>query len=153
MVPKESWASPCVGPYLPELLVYCDLCDLIPPVWQNGVWAHFVRIAEEMLLEMEGRGVKQSLIPNMGQLKFANVPVKGWIIDPDVHGLFDGSSGVLYVCAHCGEIVHADVMPRSVAMVIDGEGALRCSLSLSPKVIADCPMYSFAQSTWSHVYL
>ena len=34
-----------------------------------------------MLLEMEGRGVKQDLIPNVRQLEFSNVPVKGWIID------------------------------------------------------------------------
>ena len=31
----------------------------------------------------------------MGQLEFANVPVKGWIIDADVHGLLDGPGGVV----------------------------------------------------------
>ena len=57
---------------------------------------------------MEGRGVKQDLMPNVGQLEFANVPIKGWIIDPDIHGLLDGPNGIVHLPAHCGEIVHTD---------------------------------------------
>ena len=34
-----------------------------------------------------------------------------------------------------------------------GEGALRCSLNLSPKVLEDSPMYSSSHSTLSHWYL
>ena len=34
-----------------------------------------------------------------------------------------------------------------------GEGALRCSLNLSSKFLADCPMYSWSQSTLPHLYL
>ena len=47
-----------------------------------------------MLLEMEGRGVLQDLIPHVGQLVLDNVPFKGWIIDPDSHGLFYDPSDV-----------------------------------------------------------
>ena len=39
---------------------------------------------------MKGRGVIQDLIPYVGQLELANVPVKRQIIDPDVHGHFYG---------------------------------------------------------------
>ena len=38
-------------------------------------------------------------------------------------------------------------------MVIDGEGALRCSFNLSPKVLADSPMYSSSLSNLLHLYL
>ena len=55
---------------------------------------------------MEGRGVKHDLILNVGQLEFDNVPVKGWIIDPDVHGLIYGPSSVVCLSTHYGEIVH-----------------------------------------------
>ena len=37
---------------------------------------------------MEGRTDEQDVTSNTGQLEFANVPIKGWIIVPDVHGLF-----------------------------------------------------------------
>ena len=33
------------------------------------------------------------------------------------------------------------------------EGALRCSFSLSMNTLADVPMYSSSQSTWSYLYL
>ena len=47
-----------------------------------------------MLLEMEGRSVKQGFIPNMGWFEYGNVTVKGRIIDPDEHGLLDGPTDV-----------------------------------------------------------
>ena len=34
-----------------------------------------------------------------------------------------------------------------------GDGALVCSLNLSPKVLPDSPMYSSSQSTLPHLYL
>ena len=45
-----------------------------------------------------------------GQLELANVPIEGWIIDPDVHGLFDGPCDVVHLSTHYGEVVHTDVM-------------------------------------------
>ena len=79
---------------------------------------------------MEGRGVKQDLIPNVGQLEYVNVSLKEWIIDPDIHGLLDAPSGVAHLPANYGKIVHTDDVLRGVPMVIEGEGALRCSFSL-----------------------
>ena len=46
---------------------------------------------------MEGRGVVQDLIPDMGQLVFAKVPVEGWIIDPDEHSLLDGPCNAVHL--------------------------------------------------------
>ena len=80
-------------------------------------------------------------------------PVKGWIIDHDPHDLFDGPIGIVHFLDHYGETVQTDVMPRGVTMVIDGEGALKCSISLSSKMLADSTIYSSLQSTWSHLYL
>ena len=36
---------------------------------------------------MEGMGFEEDLIPYVGQLELANVPVKRWFIDPDVNDL------------------------------------------------------------------
>ena len=35
-----------------------------------------VRVAEKILLHMEGNGIKKDLIPSVG---FANISVQGWI--------------------------------------------------------------------------
>ena len=46
------------------------------------------------LFKFELCGVKQDLIPYVGQLVLPNVPVEGWVIDPDKHGLLDGPCDV-----------------------------------------------------------
>ena len=56
----------------------------------------------------------------MGQLDFANVPIKRWMIDPDVHGLLEGPTGVVCLLADYGNVVHINAMPRGVTMVIGG---------------------------------
>ena len=56
----------------------------------------------------------------MGQVEFANVPVKGWIINPNVCSPLDGPSCVMHLPSHYGEVVQTDVMPKGVTMVIDG---------------------------------
>ena len=38
-------------------------------------------------------------------------------------------------------------------MLVDGGGALRCSLSLSPNVLQDSPMYSSGQFICGHLNL
>ena len=60
----------------------------------------------------------------MGQLKLAYVPVKEWIIDPDVHGLLDGPCDVVHLPTQNGNILHTDMMTRGVTVVTDGEGRL-----------------------------
>ena len=63
--------------------------------------------------------MKHDLILNLGQLEFDNVPVKGWIIDPDVNGLIYAPSSVVCLSTYYGEIVHTDVMPRGVTVFKD----------------------------------
>ena len=85
-----------------------------------------------------------------GSWEIAYVPIKKWIIDPDVHGPLDGpDNDTVYVPTQYGEIVHTDLMTWGVTMVIEGEGALRCSLNLSPEVLATSPMYSSSQLAWA----
>ena len=43
------------------------------PLWKSR---------SKVSLKMEGRGILQDLIPDMGHLEFGYVSVKGWIIDP-----------------------------------------------------------------------
>ena len=76
----------------------------------------------------------------MGQLDLANVPTEGWTIDSDVHGLLDGLCNVMHLPTHNGEVFPA-MMTCGVGVVLDGDEALRCFLSLSSKVLADYPMY------------
>ena len=59
------------------------------PVRQEKVWDKFCGqlVGEARLLNLKGRGIGQDLIPYVGQLDFGNVPINGWIIDPNVHGL------------------------------------------------------------------
>ena len=64
----------------------------------------------------------------MGQLVLVDVPVERWVINPYKHGLLDGpGDGMVSWGAGRSQM---------------GEGALRRSFSLSPKVLADSPMYS-----------
>ena len=74
-------------------------------------------------LRMEGRVVLQDIISDVRQLELAYVPVKGWIIDPEVHGILDGPDNTVCLPTHYGETVHSDVMTSGVSMVIDwGQG-------------------------------
>ena len=71
------------------------------------------------LLKLEGRGIEQDLIPYLVQLEFTNVLIEEWIIDPDAHGLLDGSY-VLPLPTHYGEVINTDMITCSVDMIIDG---------------------------------
>ena len=96
----------------------------------------------------EVRGVEQDFIPYGGQLKLPNVSIEGWIIDLDVHGLHDGPCDVVQFHTHNGEVVQTSMMTCGVRRVTDGGRCLRCSFSLSLKVLANCPVYYS-----SHLYL
>ena len=47
------------------------------------------------LPEMEWWVVLQELMSDVGQLVFVQVPVEGWVIDADKHGLLDGPCDVV----------------------------------------------------------
>ena len=72
--------------------------------------AHCGMATAKVLLQMEGRDVLQDLIPDVGQLKLAYVPIKEWIIDPTVQGLLFSPGNNVHLPIHYGEIVHTDVM-------------------------------------------
>ena len=42
----------------------------------------------------------------MWEVVFPNVPVQGWVVDPDEHGFFDGSCHIVIFSAQDLEIVH-----------------------------------------------
>ena len=87
-------------------------------------------MGRERLFKVEGGGIQQDLsIPYMGQLELDNVPIKVWIIDPDVHGLLYGSFGVVHLPTYYGEVVHSDVMTHDIGMVING--------GRGPKIISE----------------
>ena len=73
------------------------------------------------LLEVESRGIKQDFIPYVGQLELANVPIEGWIIDPDEHGPLNDPWDVLWLPTFCGEVFYPSVMICGVGMVIYGK--------------------------------
>ena len=151
MVPRGFMYSPGIGPY--HQCCWCNAsCVASCPLCGRSGGPN-VGATERVLLEMKGRCVLQDLIPNVVQLEFATIPVKGWIIDPDVHDLLDGISNVVWLPAHYRETVHSDAMPRGVTTVRDGERGHKLFLYSSPMVLADSPMYSSLQSNWSHLYL
>ena len=64
----------------------------------------------KLLLQMEGRGILQDLIPNAGQLELAYVSIKEWIIDPEKHGLHDDPVNTVHLPTHYGNFVYTDVI-------------------------------------------
>ena len=65
---------------------------------------------------MEGRGIKQDLIPYVGQLELANIPFEGYIIDPGIHGLLDGPYNVVHLSTNYGEVFYTDMMTMMLTL-------------------------------------
>ena len=59
------------------------------------------------------------------------------VINSDKDYFFDVSGNTVVLPAHDAEIVQGHLMTCNVLMVYDGDGALMCSLNLSPKVLPD----------------
>ena len=60
----------------------------------------------------------QHLIPDMWQLVFANISIKGWVINSNQHGFSDGHSHVLVFPAHYAEILQRNFMASDVEVVM-----------------------------------
>ena len=73
-------------------------------------WLRRCSSSSKVLLKMEDRGVLQDLIPDVGQLELACVPIKGWIIGPNVHILLCGPGNNVCLHTHYEKIVNNDVM-------------------------------------------
>ena len=145
----------CRTSYLPVLYAVDTRCTVPCPLCDRrrcGLSVVDSRVEKGVCLSLR-EVIEQDLLPYMGQLKLAYVPIEGWIIDPDVQGLLDGSCDVVFHPTYYGKVVHTEVMTCGVTMDISGDGNLRYSLSLSPKVLAESPMYSSSYSTMSYLYL
>ena len=62
-------------------------------------------------------------------------------------------ASLMFLPAHNAKLVQGYLMTCDILLVYDGDGAVMCSLNLSPKVLPEYPMYSSSQSTLSHLYL
>ena len=56
----------------------------------------------------------------MGQLVFAYIYIKGWVIHSDEDGIFDGCCQIAVFSAHNAEVVDRYIMTSDVMMVMDG---------------------------------
>ena len=58
---------------------------------------------------------------HVGQMKLPSVPVKGWIIGIDIHGLLDGPSNVVRLHTHNGEAFHPGMVTFGTGFVLNRE--------------------------------
>ena len=102
-----------------------------------GLWD----ASSKVLLLMEGRGVLQDLTPEVASWNLLMFLLR----DGSLTLMYKASLIILgnIVCLlmHYWENVHADAMTWGIHLVIDG-GSWGVSLKLSPKVLANSPMYS-----------
>ena len=76
----------------------------------------------------------------MQQLVLAQVPVESGVLHVDEHGFFDGPGMTVDLFMNYVELVWIPWVSCSGAVVVMGEGAFKCSLTLSPKDLPDSPM-------------
>ena len=69
---------------------------------------------------MEGRDVLQNLIPDVGQLVFPQVPVEGWVIDMDEHGLLYSPGDGMGFPPYNEEAIHIDGVSCGLAVLVNG---------------------------------
>ena len=86
----------------------------------------------------------------MQQLLLAQVPVEGGVLHMDEHGLLDGPGMAVNFLVHYVELVRSMGCPVVVLWWCMGEGALKCSFTLSPKDLPGCAMYALGQLRWGH---
>ena len=87
----------------------------------------------------------------MGQLVFSQVPVEGWVIDADKHGLLNCPGDTVCLPVYNGETVHMDTVSFGLAVLVDRGGGSEVYFSLSPKVLPDSLIYSSSQSACMHL--
>ena len=90
----------------------------------EGGWPIYGGNGGTRLSEVEWLGVLQNLIPNVGQLVFPQVPVKGWVIYMDKHGLLDGPGDTMCLPVHNSEAIHGVFFFISVSIVLPLGSAL-----------------------------
>ena len=86
----------------------------------------------------------------MWQLVLAQVSVEGGVLHVDEHGLLDCTGMAVNILVHYVELVGVHGMSCGGAVVVYGEGALKCSFTLSPKDLPDSPMYALGKLMWGY---
>ena len=89
----------------------------------------------------------------MWQLELANVPVEGWVIYSNEDSFFNVPGNSVVFPSTIVKLSRETSWPAVLCWSMMGDGALMCSLYLSPNVLPDSPMYSSSQSTLPHLYL
>ena len=84
----------------------------------------------------------EEVAPYVQQLVLVQVPVEGVVLHMDEHGLLDGPGMAVDLLVHYDELVCVHGVSFGGAVVMYGEEALKCSLTLSPK---DMPEFM-----WGH---
>ena len=87
----------------------------------------------------------------MWQVVFANVSVEGRVDDPDVYGSLMALAIFWPSLAMILKFSNVVLWPVIFSCSKMGDGALRCSLYLSSKVLADSPIYSSSHSVLPHL--
>ena len=72
----------------------------------------------------------------MWQMVFTHISIEGWIVDPYVQILFYCSHLVQVLPPNNVKVVDGNIVTSDVALVIYGEGGFKCSLNLSPNILA-----------------
>ena len=67
----------------------------------------YVSMVELSVLKLKFWGVKQNSIPNMWQVVFANISVKGWMVGACIDGFFYSYGKVLFFPSHYAEIANS----------------------------------------------
>ena len=89
------------------------------------------------------------MVPYVWKLILYQVSVESRVLYTDEHGLLYGPGMAIDLLVHYVEEVGVHGGPVVLWRCM-GEGALKCSLTLSPKDLHDSSMYPLGQFMWGH---
>ena len=90
------------------------------------------------------------MVPYVWKLVLAQVSVESRVLYMDEHCLLDGPGMAIDLLVYYVKLVGLHGVSCGGAVVVYGGGALKCSLTLSPKDLPDSPMYALGQFIWGH---
>ena len=123
------------------LLANCFLTSNAQMLWCRGI-----------LFNFQFWDGKQNFVPNMWQVVFAHISVESRVVDSNVNGLLDCSGNAMSLSSNDLKFSTDVLWPVMLSCSYIGDGAFKCSLNLSSKVLEDSPMYSSSHSVLPHLY-
>ena len=105
-----------------------------------------------VLFNFEFWGGEQNFVPYMWQVVFAHISVASRVIHSNVDGLLDGSGDAMILSSNDLGFSTDVLWPVVLSCSQIGDGAFKCSLNLSSKVLANSPIYSSSHSVLPHLY-